>query len=760
MAASPIGEIAGFKKSILAKVLFAGALCHDVGKATSYFQSYLLSPVEQKAELRRLRETSHSLLSAVAAYYAVQRQLEEETLAGGERAFLSFLAFLIIRRHHGNLGSVVAEARLSPRDEKLLSKQVAAIDGDKLAVLSDHLKEAGLKQAMAKPQLAAWVLSIRGDLSIVRRKLRRLGRTSNLQYYLLANLLFSHLIDADKSEAAVGKALVRRDDDLSAKLIDAYKAHLRFGKSKINALRERAYQEVLSADINLNERILALNLPTGLGKTFTAFAFAFELRKTIQKKRGRTPRIVYALPFLSVIEQNAAEITKVLEFNEIEPTTDLLLKHHHLAEVSYVRREDEFEAPQAKILMEGWNSEIIITTFAQLFHTLISNKNRSLRKFHRLAGSIIILDEVQSVPVKYWQLIKELFQQLAEKLDSYLVFVTATEPLIFARHEVSELVNRRRYFEQMNRVVMKPRLDKNLELEEFSEGLVLKEGTSYLFILNTINSAKRLYRLLSEKTGEKTAFLSTHVTPFERLARIEMMQKGRVRLAVTTQLVEAGVDIDFDVVYRDLAPLDSLNQAAGRCNRNWGPKGQKGRLVVVALHDGKRLYADYIYDRVLVEITKRILAGQKEIPESRFLELINAYYQEVQEKKSSDRSREFLAAVDKLKYDSVDGTASIGDFRLIEDDYLKLTVFVEINAEAAGIWQKYLQLGEIEDLFQRKAAFDAIKGDFYKFTISIPANTANLPPEVAGFRYINWTSLAEYYDPATGFICEEVISIW
>ena len=757
---SPVHKIADFRKEALKKVLLVSGLCHDLGKATSYFQTYLLGSKKEKKELRQKPETRHGLLSAVSAYYAANCQLASEVEDGEERAFLSFLAFLIVRRHHGNLGHAVGEIFISSKNAKLLAKQVESIEEKKLVALNAHLQNAGLIQAISKPLLAEWVASVKDDLKKHRPGLRRLGKAKNLSYYLTANFLFSLLIDADKSEVVLGEYMSRKELDFDASVIDKYKTILNFKPTKINNIREKAYQEVIKQPIDLGNRVLSINLPTGLGKTLTSFAFAFNLRESIRQKRNFCPRIIYALPFLSVIDQNADEIEKVLTCNGLKTDTNLLLKHHHLAEVYYREDGNEFEPSQAKILIEGWNSEIIITTFVQLFHTLISGRNKSLRKFHRLSGSIIILDEVQSIPSKYWLLIKNIFQLVTQELNSYLVFVTATEPLIFERQEVQPLVDRDYYFEKMDRVVMEAKLDKEQTIEEFVDCLALEYGKSYLFILNTINSAKLFYERFTDKIGEEAAFLSTHVTPFERLKRINEMRTGKVKFAVSTQLVEAGVDIDFDVVYRDLAPLDAINQAAGRCNRNWSGEGEKGKIIIISLKDENRLYAHYIYDVVLLEITKSILLKKREIRESEFLEIINDYYMQVQEKKSSDASRLLLEAVSKMKYDSVDETACIKDFRLISQEYQKIDIFIEINEEAKEIWRKYSHIKKIENLFKRRLAFDQIKADFYKFTISVPLTVKNLPPEVSGFRYVNHNSLNEYYHRTTGFKPLGVLSIW
>lgn len=749
-------RVAGLPLLPLAKTV---ALCHDLGKATSYFQEYLHAPPEKKDALRARPETRHGLLSAVCSYFATKEELRgEEQLKSDEGALAPFIAFMITKRHHGNLDDVLSEAILPEKMQSLLAVQVESIDGEKLAKLGKELKEAGLPVNLSKKILETWVKEIGTELKAVKRRLRRLKKNQNLKLYLLVNFLYSLLLDADKSDVVVGNLPGRKSIILGSETVDKYKANLNYEETYLNRIREEAYQEVLSKEIDLDERIFSLNLPTGLGKTLTALSFAFKLRKLLQEQRGFTPRIIYSLPFLSIIDQNAAEFENVLHSAGILVDTHLLLKHHHLAEFSYKKDGEEFEPGQAKILIEGWNAEIIVTTFVQMFHTLISHRNSSLRKFHRLADAIVILDEVQSIPSKYWPLVKEMLETMARELNTYIVFVTATEPLIFPKEELYPLVNKEKYFSRMARVTVKPRLNESIPLEEFARSVIMENGKSYLFIMNTIGAAKELYNLLQERNGGMDmVFLSTHVVPRERKERIRELRTGKARVCVTTQLVEAGVDIDFDVVYRDLAPLDSVNQAAGRCNRNWRGRGEVH--VISLLDKNGRKYASYIYDILLLEITGRILAGEEEMEEGDFLRLIESYYAEVAEKKSGNESREVLEALYRIRYHS-DSAVSVADFHLIENDYPKLDTFIELDTEAEQIWQRFRQIKDIKDLTERRAAFDQIKSDFYRYVISIPYNVQNLPPEVDGFRYVNRFSLPDYYHPATGFICSGVVAIW
>ena len=712
------------------------ALSHDIGKATRFFQEYLNAEDREKERLKNLKETKHSLLSAVCAYHLTKQTTDDE--------LLPFFAFVTVRRHHTNLIALSDEAALYDGDDiEKLHNQVEGIDDNKFSILADNLFKAGLPVLLNKQIIGSWIDNLGKELKPLKKCIR--GLDNGTVGFITLNLLYSLLLDADKSDVVIRDiSLFERKESISGNLVDNYKARSSFKDSPINYLREKAYQEIAHSSINLDEKICSINLPTGLGKTLTSLSFALKLRE----KRGLNHRIIYALPFLSIIDQNSLVFESVLKANGIEPYSNILLKHHHLSEIFYKKDENEFEPDEAKILIEGWNAEMIITTFVQLFHSLISNRNKSIRKFHRLANSIIILDEIQSIPVKYWLLLKNVLSQLSEMLNTYIILVTATEPLIFGKGEIRGLGDRDFYFKALDRIAMQPLLDKDMTIDELSKYFDLKDGRSYLFIFNTITAARAFYNLIKDNEIPAT-YLSTHITPKERLERIEEIRNGKYKVAVSTQLVEAGVDIDFDVVVRDVAPLDSINQAAGRCNRNGK---QRGEVYIVSLKDDRgRRHSSYIYDPVLIDITRKVLNSRKEIKEGDLLSLTDEYYRETEKKKSQDISRGLVEAITKLRYDSEDDRTSISDFKLIDEDYPKRDVFIELDEDAKKAWQQYLGLKAVKDLFERKRLFDSLKSDFYRYVISIPTHIENTPPLFGELGYVTQSVLEDYYDKETGF---------
>jgi len=725
------------------------ALTHDIGKATKYFQDYLTANENDKEKLKKVKETWHSLFSSVCAYYLTKK------LSLSDELYPVF-AFLAIRRHHGNLRDVRDDVLFDDGDAELLHKQLKSIHDEGFSVICSRLYSAGLPLYLNKQIISQWFDGFARESRQTKKMLRNIN--NDVSNYITLNLIYSILLDADKSEVVVkDKTVFNRKEFNSAEWVNSYKNQTIFPESPINILREKAYHETLKHEIDLNKKIYSLNLPTGLGKTLTSLSFALKLKEIIKSKNSVKPRIVYALPFLSIIDQNSEVFESVIKANNIEPDTSILLKHHHLSEVFYKKEDNEFESDEAKILIEGWNSEIIVTTFVQLFHALISNRNKSVRKFHRLANSIIILDEVQSIPIKYWLLLRNVLITLSEMLNAYIIFVTATEPLIFERGETIGLLNKDYYFNALDRVSMKPLLNSPMTINNLSDFFDLDDGKTYLFILNTITSARDFYHLIRGK-GIPITYLSTHVISKERLKRIGEIKEKKYRVVVTTQIVEAGVDIDFDIVVRDIAPLDSINQASGRCNRNGN---NNGKVYIVALKDNKdKKLASYVYnDGILLGITEKILSTRDEIKEGDFLDLIDQYYKETKEKKTQDASRNLLEAITKLRYDSEDEAISVSDFKLIDEDYPKIDVFIELNEEAGGIWRKYINLKNIDDLFLRKKTFDSIKADFYQYVISIPMNTKNRPQMVGGIGYVKQSILNDYYDSETGFITKDTKSV-
>lgn len=762
---------------------------HDCGKATVYFQDYINESNEtKKARLKNKPETHHSLISSLFTYYLVKEYLSDKNLLDKKYyQYLPIASFIVVKRHHGNLANFLDETILGSEEEEILEKQVKGIDFNEINAIYKKLpakvgfnfdfkivKDLILtaEPVYAYGQINRYRKKYIKDLEKEKRLIIGIDEENTLFYYFITLFLYSVLLDADKTDAAdlrkTGRVFINEN------IVDEYKK-VKFAdvdkNSKINKIRNEIYEEALSnlASINLdNDRILSLNVPTGTGKTLAGLSLALKLRQRIKIERKYTPRIIYSLPFLSIIDQNFdvfEDIFRTID-NKI-PTSDILLKHHHLSDVVYTRGEDEFENVDKDIgkdllLIEGWNSEIIITTFIQFFYSLISNRNRAIRKFHNITNSIVILDEIQAIPHKYWLLLNKTMEFLAECFNIYFIFVTATQPLIFDEEtkEIKPLVkSKEKYFESLDRVCLMV-YQGSVSIKDFKvilqKDILDNSQKDFLIVLNTINTSKKIYDYVQELRLEDTTFyyLSTNIVPRERLNRIRKIKAETQRkIIVSTQLIEAGVDISTDIVYRDFAPLDSINQVAGRCNRN--SKNERGLVKIFILkqeNDGKMYYPYSIYGSFIIDKTKEIFKDRgKRLNESDFLQMSEDYFRIINEGKSDDISINILKNVEELKFDE------LSNFKLIEEKgYYKIDVFVEADNEAKEVWQKYQELISEKKLapFERKNEFLKIKKQFYDYIISISEKFKNKLTDFddkSTMGYIASQDLDNLYSLETGF---------
>jgi len=312
-----------------------------------------------------------------------------------------------------------------------------------------------------------------------------------------------------------------------------------------------------------------------------------------------------------------------------------------------------------------------------------------------------------------------------------------------------------------------------IPLEDFIESLlqeILGNPTKdYMIVLNTISSAKKVYETLKEQLSLKMnpnlnncpdndricnlgsielIYLSTHILPRERLNRINKIKtkNKKQKIIVTTQLIEAGVDISVDVIYRDLAPLDSIVQAAGRCNRE-GNNTQRGLIHVVCLIDKKtnRAYWEYIYDPILIYSTKNVLLKCQNLSEKDFvLTSIQEYYQEIKKRKSQDT--EILESVLKLYFSEIRK-----EFRLIEEKVPRIQIFIEVDTDAANIRATFEDILKISDRLARREEITKIKKALNEYTIQVGLYKKYLPiiyelPQINMlelFRYVPYEAIKE-----------------
>lgn len=746
-------------------------LCHDFGKYTSFFQHYLQEGKDSG------EKKNHSLVSALWGMFVVSQKWQE---AVPDKNEAMLLAFAVIRAHHGSLLNPSQDLKnfmlylrddlrdlMEPRDRRA----VEAVLKTQLPDLVPHRHEIEQEWQSAGidlPGLEAFHHATQADSefwTLLRQAhmwLDRAGRKKMLgDFQRRLYLLFSTLIDADKRGAAQID-MQRQRFPVPADSVQRFKSRADFGNvnPQLSQLREGLYHmlEEKALKLPIEERRFTLTAPTGSGKTLAALNFALRRRQVIADATGVLPRIIYALPFTSIIDQNHDVFEKVLAAAG-DSAAKGLLKHHHLAQISaenFIEGE-KYSLDKLLLLVESWDAEIVVTTFVQLLETLIGNRNRMLKKYHNLYGAILLLDEVQNVPVEYWGLVRSVLNELVEHAGCTVVLMTATQPLIFDRDETTELVDEaENLFAKLDRVQFVFSREKK-SLDAFTNDLLANlDGRPTAVILNTIKSSLQVFDAMKEVDEYQVYYLSTNIIPKHRQERIrQIQQKLKNRepvLLVSTQVIEAGVDFDFDRIYRDLAPIDSIVQAAGRANRN--AVGSKGQVQVVSLvDDNERQFANWIYGKGHLYVAEELLKDNNVLGESAFFALVQENYQRLVNIQDQSAGNAI--------YDSwwLGGDfAALDTFKLIDfrPDYVD--VFIPVDEDGEKVWDEYQRhvTGE-KNLSKRKSAYLELRSRFKQYVMSVPAKAAKLHfwdycfGDTGKVGYIEPAAVEDNYDPQTGF---------
>ena len=746
-----------FSREALRETLRTAVLFHDFGKATNWFQEYIAEPQNNKASTRTKRLRRHSLISSVLALGILEEKFPNDSVYPA-------LGFYIVKHHHGDLRNWTEVFVLSEDDIELCKEQIKGIDYNEYREI---VSDAGYSEWVDPDVLQQILGEIENGKYHRLREFRRLNRDFQPEHYFVINLLYSLLLTADKQDAIFQRDIhVKAPACLNSRQVETFKNKLPFNKSNpIFKIRNVIFDSVKLSinDLNADERIVSINTPTGSGKTITSLFSALKLAE----KFGRD-HVIYCLPFTSIIDQNYKVFNDIHEESGLPEDSRLLLKHHYLADIRYTVEDEhsirEYLPNEALYLIEGWESNITVTTFVQFLYLLISIKNSRLRKFHRLSNAVIILDEVQTIPHRYWKLIHDMLKRLVHRLNSHLILVTATMPLIFSEehNEISELIKGKEgIFSSLSRIDLNvSRLNikngntQKVSWECFSNDMITlverNKKNDILIILNTIRSTKDTFDLLKKKTSShQFLFLSSHVIPASRLELIgrikEKRQDAKPLLLVSTQLVEAGVDIDFDIVIRDLAPLDSIFQACGRCNRN-SRKGVNGEIIIYSILDSKGFEPASIYDKFLLNKTVKVLEGSKIIHESEFMNLAQKYFKEVSDFGSERASVMIMEKIGNL---TLDKEFLKEEFTLIDDNF-NASVFVEKDDNAKKVWQKYKDVFEWESSFEKNVELKKIRKGLANYIINVPKRC--LPNGHDGALYrLKRQWLKDHYDKTSGF---------
>jgi len=693
--------------SIYAKII--GGL-HDVGKYTSMFQRSL-------SESNKVDCSDHALISSLIAFNEIYRQTSND--------IYSFLAMTTIYSHHGHLKGITRVT------ERLLDLYTYDIDIPNSCIVKQYNELTQVWNSIIRRELDWLSLSdlpsLKELVNLARSKIFSLkGKEFGWKEYFDGLLLFSALIDADKHSAAM---LEEANFELPnrEKVIQYVSSLPKYGND-IEKIREELFTWAKEIHPSENE-MLVLSAPTGSGKTLSGVLVGLDSHKS---------RLIYSLPFISIIEQTGDVLSKALGQQNV-------LTYHHM---SFNWNESEnVDLERRMMLVESWQNPITVTTFEAFVSSFLSNKNSYLKRLHNIANSFIILDEVQSLPVEKIALILEAVNEMKKNLNTGVLLMSATIPFSTEKIErpVRTVPNRYKiHFKEVNSFKTPSEL---ASVIDFSKGSTMVE-------LNTIGSAVEVYQELRKKDSE-LQYLSTRVIPKERIKRITDIKRkldaGEMVNLITTQIVEAGVDLDFAVAYRDLGPLDSVVQAAGRVNRNYKNNGD---LYVYRIKARNSSDFELVYGKITEDITMSTLGELSEeqnidLDEKDIEKALSKYFSKVKEYLKPDASRfahQNLEYIKRLEYDKI-------EVELI-DQAPKHTVFVEYDECAQRIWKELngeLNKKEKSDMFARRAKIKTLMSMAQQYTVNLWKEPEAEYNEKLGWYYVQNEQVPQYYDEKLGF---------
>lgn len=506
--------------------------------------------------------------------------------------------------------------------------------------------------------------------------------SNEVEDMLDTRMLFSCLVDADYSVSASDKDpdYLRKNSkeplDAEKVLSGLYEYYEKLRKSstadsKLNQIRDQVF-EICGDAGERPTGLFTLTAPTGVGKTLAMMHFALR-----HCKMNHLKRIIVVLPFLTLAEQSEKEYRRILE--------DILVDH-----------SQKDLSKEVKELASRWDAPMIITTSVKFFESLFSDKPGECRKLHSIAKSVVLFDEAQSLPPELASVTVKAINALCKKYHCSMVFSTATQPDFGALpntewNPVEILSENKLLYRKMHRVCVdwrlytgKERIDKTTSLDKIAEEMAAE--TSVCAIVNLRRQARKLFEKLKNNCANATEvfLLTTDLCPAHRIAVVNEI-KERLKAnppkpcrVVATQCIEAGVDLDFDVMYRELAPLEAIIQAAGRCNRNG--RLDEGRLIVFELSEEKG-YPDAFYEKA-AQVVKRLWENSNGVVDLDDPDTISKYYVEIfNEAKGKKGLDNALIYKDYLKV--------AREYKLITDDGVRLIVpwsreaclFDEIKAE-------------------------------------------------------------------------------
>lgn len=546
----------------LEKTAYLAGIIHDLGKFSENFKNY----IEKAADGEKVQRGSVNHTFAGVRFLLEKHS--DEQLSGFSDIVLEILAYAV-GAHHGLFDCV------DDNNNNGFTKRIQKEGIDYLNAAQEFLKICCSKQDIEDllKQSEKEFFPVFNEIEKLADNADAKIQNTQITFYIgfLARLILSAIIEADRSDTSqfmngYSEKTVKNISEIWINCIKNVEQKLSTMPLDKPINETRAQISALCAEAgNLESGIYRLNLPTGAGKTLTSLRYALHHALKHNKKR-----IIFTMPLLSIIEQNAGII------HEYIGNEDILLEHHS----NVIETDETGELDKRELLIESWNVPIIITTMVQLLNTLFAGKTSNIRRMQALCNSIIVIDEVQTVPDKMLSLFNLALNFLAKICNATIILCSATQPcfektMYSLDKSVKDLITLTKEQETVFkrvRLEYKGEMDWE-ELADFAAG-ILEENNSLLLVCNTKNEAAVMFNLLCSKIKDVKAFhISAGMCTAHRKETIKEMQealenKQQKVLCVSTQVIEAGVDVSFARVIRLLAGMDNIVQATGRENRN------------------------------------------------------------------------------------------------------------------------------------------------------------------------------------------------
>jgi CRISPR-associated endonuclease/helicase Cas3 len=712
---------------------------HDLGKATEQFQAYIANPKMYKKPPEEKAHAPVSLFWWLA--YAFDQKLDWQTITA---------VAAVVWQHHGNFPAYGGQNGLQMalgKYEVTLPQQLA----------SYPIRQVASELATCLPEDADWSeLDFAAEAYFYEHELEtELNLSEAVAFRLRSQILFSILLEADRAMLALGGTHAEVYLDGAVRTLPNSAVVESFCQNK-QATPLSRQQTSIRREVVAQARagINTVTLPTGLGKTLIGAEWLLTNASSATSQR----KCIIVLPFLSIIDQTATEYRSLFG----PELAETIQEAHSLAQRNYLASDADDASSECvrsenrarDFLAEIWDSPVIITTFDQFLCALFSSKGRHLLKAHQLADALVVMDEIQAVPPALWAPLSHALNTMAEEFGLRALVMSATQPG-FLEQAREAAPDPEAIFRQRQRYTIRLQNNTVTSIDEFCRECACRaqdewQGGRVMLVLNTRRSARQVRDALSNTCGDMPLyFLSADVIPQERLDLIAKIREDRPCLVVATQCIEAGVDIDLNLIIRDFAPLDSIIQVAGRCNR----RGRQSRgiveLVQLCSSNGKP-FSSMIYDSILLQETKAVLSELTELPEEKTFVISTDYFERIRNKKD--------IGLDLLKQWAYWGEP-LNVAKELGKDNQKYD-FVVLSEDRPQTGER--PLGEalenalaVEDRWERKQHLRVLAPRIARLSVSVWSRPGLVPEEISTPLGC-WNILNDgYYEPGRGLVLEE-----